>query len=130
MSLIDLTPEYNLLEDYEQNDLVISVIDDLKLFFQSSKCSCRKTSEDLQNCFEKIGFKNFFERYFEFRSLNKKEKDLSIKTQLMVFQHKTENSIINYKYKYNETIPICQPVFLKLCDIKIDVLKALQKQMV
>ena len=31
MSLIDLTPEYNLLEDYEQNDLVISVIDDLKL---------------------------------------------------------------------------------------------------
>ena len=33
MSLIDLTPEYNLLEDYEQNDLVISVIDDLKLFF-------------------------------------------------------------------------------------------------
>ena len=81
MSLIDLTPEYNLLEDYEQNDLVISVIDDLKLFFQSSKCSCRKTSEDLQNCFEKIGFKNFFERYFEFRSLNKKEKDLSIKTR-------------------------------------------------
>ena len=129
MSLIDLTPEYNLLEDYEQNDLVISVIDDLKLFFQSSKCSCRKTSEDLQNCFEKIGFKNFFERYFEFRSLNKKEKDLSIKTQLMVFQHKTENSIINYKYKYNETIPICQPVFLKLCDIKIDVLKALQKHL-
>ena len=74
MSLIDLTPEYNLLEDYEQNDLVISVIDDLKLFFQSSKCSCCKTSEDLQNCFEKIGFKNFFERYFEFKSLNKNEK--------------------------------------------------------
>ena len=33
MSLIDLTPEYKLLEDYEQNDLVISVIGDLKLFF-------------------------------------------------------------------------------------------------
>ena len=30
MSLIDLTPEY---KDYEQNDLVISVIGDLKLFF-------------------------------------------------------------------------------------------------
>ena len=47
----------------------------------------------------------------------------------MVFQHKTENSIINYKYKYNETIPICQPVFLKLCDIKIDVLRDLQRHL-
>ena len=69
MSLINLTPEYNLLEfeDYEKNDLVIGVIDDLKLFFQSSPCRCEKTKKD-PHCFEKIGFKNFFERHFEFSS--------------------------------------------------------------
>ena len=38
MSLINSIPEYNLLEfeefeDYEKNELVIGVIDDLKLFF-------------------------------------------------------------------------------------------------
>ena len=35
MSLINSTPEYNLLEfeDYEKNELVIGVINDLKLFF-------------------------------------------------------------------------------------------------
>ena len=29
MSLINLTPEYNLFEDYEQNDLVTSVYKNL-----------------------------------------------------------------------------------------------------
>jgi len=50
MSLINPTPEYNLLEfekfeDYEKNELVISVINDLKLFFQSSPCRCEKTKK-------------------------------------------------------------------------------------
>jgi hypothetical protein len=131
MSLINSTPEYNLLEfeDYEKNDLVIGVIDDLKLFFQSSSCRCEKTKKD-SHCFEKIGFKNFFERHFEFKSLDKKEKYLSIKTQLMVFQFSSENVTRHkYKYKYNENIQICKPVFLKLCDIKKDVLEALQKHL-
>ena len=132
MSLINSIPEYNLLEfeefeDYEKNDLVIGVIDDLKLFFQSSSCKCVKTTNDPHSCFEKIGFKNFFERHFEFKSLDKKEKELSIKTQLMVFQFDNEDIRHNYKYKYNETIQICKPVFLKLCDIKEGVLKVLQK---
>ena len=136
MSVINSTSENSLeleeFEDYEKNDLVIDVIDDLKSFFQSSPCKCK--GKDSQSCLEKIGFKNFFERYFEFKSLDKKEKDLSIKTQLMVFQFERNASEedINkhyYKYKYNENIQICQPVFLKLCDIKINMLKTLQKHL-
>ena len=105
MSLIDSTSEHNLFDlelmDYEENDLVVDVVDDLRLFFQSSECKSAKKVKDPRNCFEKIGFKNFFERYFEFKSLNKKEKDLSIKTQLMTFQFENENSLIRYKYQYN-----------------------------
>ena len=116
------------LQDFEQNDLVISVVDDLKSFFQNSQCKCHKEKKDPRFCFEKIGFRNFFGRHFEFKSLDKKEKELSIKTQLMVFQFESndEDSRIQYKYKYSESIAICQPVFLKLCDIKIDMLKKLQ----
>ena len=45
----------------------------------------------------------------------------------MVFQFSSENvTRHNYKYKYNEN---CKPVFLKLCDIKSSVLKALQKHL-
>ena len=104
MSLINSIPEYNLFDlelvDYEQNNLVVDVVEDLKLFFQSSECKCHKTEIDSCNCFEKIGFKNFFERYFEFKSLDKKEKDLSIKTQLMVFKFDSGDSLIKYQYKY------------------------------
>src|SRR6185295_989624 len=103
MSLINSTPEHNLLEfeefeDYEQNDL-ISVKDDLRLFFQSSPCRCEKTTKNSHDCFEKIGFKNFYERHFEFKSLDKKEKDLSIKAQLMVFQFSNNSIRCNYRYK-------------------------------
>ena len=138
MSVINSTSENSLeleeFKDYEKNDLVIGVINDLKLFFKSSSCKCVKTTNDPYNCFEKIGFKNFFERHFEFKSLDKKEKELSIKTQLMVFQFERNGSEEDidkhyYKYKYNENIQICQPVFLKLCDIKINMLKTLQKHL-
>ena len=80
-------------------------------------------TKDPYNCFEKIGFKIFFERHFEFKSLDKKEKDLSIKALLMIFQFENENSHIKYQYKYNATTPICQPVFLKLCDPTTEVKK-------
>ena len=63
MSVINSTSENSLeleeFEDYEKNDLVIGVIDDLKLFFQSSSCKCVKTTNDPHSCFEKIGFKLF-----------------------------------------------------------------------
>ena len=108
MSLIDSTLEHNLFDlelmDYEEDDLVVDVVDDLKLYFQSFEYKCNKTAKkvkDPRNRFEKIGFKNFFERYFEFKSLNKKEKDISIKIQLMTFQFENENSLIRYKYQYN-----------------------------
>ena len=47
----------------------------------------------------------------------------------MVFQFDNENIRHNYRYKYNEKIQICKPVFLKLCDIKKGVLTDLQKHL-
>ncbi|CAJ0860811.1 3037_t:CDS:2 [Entrophospora sp. SA101] len=68
MSVINSTSENSLeleeFKDYEKNDLVIDVIDDLKSFFQSSPCKCEKN--DSQSCLEKIGFKNFFESSYQF----------------------------------------------------------------
>src|SRR5688572_12127543 len=59
------------LEEYEPNELVLETVYDLKLFFNnSSNCNCQKKS---RICFEKIGFKNFFERYMELKGLESKE---------------------------------------------------------
>ena len=95
-------PIYNLnelgLEEYEENDLVLNTIHDLKLFFQEiNNCTCRRSSKqkDPKTCFEKIGFKRFFERHFEIRSLEKPELDLFIKAQLMSFE------ISNEKFQSN-----------------------------
>ena len=64
MSLIDSTSEHNLFDlelmDYEENDLVVDVVDDLKLFFQSSECKCNKTAKKVKDpryCFEKLALK-------------------------------------------------------------------------
>ena len=66
------------LEEYEPNELVLKTVHDLKLFFSnSSNCSCWKKS---RICFEKIGFKNFFERYMEL-------KELEIKNWIFVLKH-------------------------------------------
>ncbi|GET65124.1 hypothetical protein GLOIN_2v1842132 [Rhizophagus irregularis DAOM 181602=DAOM 197198] len=50
-----LRPFYNLvqlgLDEYEDNEL----------------------QKDLRTCYEKVGFKHFFERYIELKSLDKKE---------------------------------------------------------
>ena len=65
-------------------------------------------------CFKKIGFKNFLERQFQLKGLEKHELDLCIKTQLMVFKLQDQNdktNKYNYNYQYNSSIPICQPVF-------------------
>jgi hypothetical protein len=119
------------LEAYEPNDLVLEAVQDLKLFFDDeSNCHCRKIKNKI--CFEKIGFKNFLERQFQLKGLDKNELDLCIKTQLMVFQFSKSTNEDNkavrydYKYQYNSSIPICQPVFLKLCDISNFKLSALQ----
>src|SRR5688572_7177078 len=101
------------LEEYEPNELVLNAIQDLKLFFEEkSNCSCCKKINRI--CFEKIGFKNFLERQFQLKGLEKYELDLCIKTQLMVFKLQYQNdktNKYNYNYQYNSSIPICQPVF-------------------
>jgi hypothetical protein len=116
------------LEEYEPNELVLNAIQDLKLFFEEkSNCSCRKKINRI--CFEKIGFKNFLERQFQLKGLEKYELDLCIKTQLMVFKLQDQNdktNKYNYNYQYNSSIPICRPVFLKLCGISKDKLLALR----
>lgn len=57
-------PVYDLIQldllDYEDNDFVLDTIHDIKLFFEESNCTCR-TSKNKKTCYEKIGFKRFFE---------------------------------------------------------------------
>lgn len=101
------------LEGYEPNELVLKAVRDLRLFFENeSNCSCRKFKNKI--CFEKIGFNNFLERQLQLKGLDKKELDLCVKSQLMVFK---SSETERYEYQYNSSIPICQPVYLKLCGI-------------
>src|SRR3954471_16090443 len=115
------------LEEYEPNELVLKTIPDLRLFFEDeSNCSCRKKKNRI--CFKKIGFKNFLERKLQLVGLDKNELDLCIKTQLMVFKSNDKNDETKsvYNYQYNSSIPICKPVFLKLCNFSTFKLSALQ----
>ena len=88
MSTDSIRPIYNLielgLEEYEENELVLNTIHELMIFFkQSDNCTCRRTlkQKDLRTCFEKVGFKRFFERHFKLKALEKTELDLFLKSQ-------------------------------------------------
>ncbi|GES97024.1 hypothetical protein GLOIN_2v1842132 [Rhizophagus clarus] len=133
-----LRPFYNLvqlsLDDYEDNELVLEIVHDLIQFFEQHNYTCRhsKKQKDLRTCYEKISFKRFFERYIEYKSLEKKELELVIKTQLMTLEitnEKSDNStttnLQRYKYCYNTTLPLCRPVFLKMCGINDYLLRTL-----
>jgi len=130
-----ISPEelYDLgLESYELNELVFEAVQDLKLFFENElNCKCRKTKDKI--CFKKIGFRNFLERQLQLKGLEGNELDLCIKTQLMVFKLNDENDDETerdgYSYQYNSSIPICQPVFLKLSGFSKKKLIALQKHL-
>ena len=96
----NIRPTYNLielgLEDYEENELVLDTIHDLMTFFKdSANCTCRHSSNkrDLRTCFEKVGFKHFFERHLELKALEKTEFELCIKTQLMTFEISNEKEV-------------------------------------
>jgi len=72
------------LGEYEGNETVIEVVNDLKIFFNNpTSCLC-----STDNCYEKIGFINFFKRCFEIRGLEKNELDIFVKAQLMAMQIK------------------------------------------
>ncbi|KAF0496832.1 chaperonin: PROVISIONAL [Gigaspora margarita] len=134
-----LKPVYNLVElgldNYEENELVLNTIHDLYTFFQNSNnCTCHRTPKqrDLRTCFEKVGFKRFFERHLELKALEKHELDLFIKSQLMAFELTNEKSDNKtkikhtYKYNYNSSLYLCQPAYLKLCGINEYLLSTLQ----
>ncbi|CAG8759738.1 31485_t:CDS:2, partial [Racocetra persica] len=117
----DFKPVYNLveleLEDYEENELVLDTIYELKLFFQNpNNCTCRRTPKQkvLRTCFEKIEFNRFFERHFELKALEKHELELFIKLQLISFEisdkklkNKTQKH--TYRYNYNSSLLLCKP---------------------
>src|SRR3954468_7721196 len=72
------------LEAYEPNEFMFKAVQDLKLFFNDKlNCKCRTKNAI---CFEKIGFENFLERRSQLIGLDDNERDLCIKSQLMVFQ--------------------------------------------
>lgn len=132
-------PVYNLvqleLNDYEDNDFILDIIHDLKQFFDGSNCTCRvsKNDKDLRTCYEKVGFKRFFERYIELKGLQKNELELVIKAQLMTFEisNDSENTqkTQKYKYCYNSSFSLCKPVYLKLCGINEYLLSKLQNHL-
>src|SRR5688572_28092933 len=70
----NIRPTYNLielgLEDYEENELVLDTIHDLMLFFQENKCNCKTIKIDLRTCYEKVKFKQFFERHLQLCALD------------------------------------------------------------
>ncbi|CAG8790516.1 26185_t:CDS:2, partial [Racocetra persica] len=134
-----LKPVYNLIElgldDYEENELVLDTIHDLKLFFENSNnCTCRRTPKqrDLRTCFEKVGFKHFYERHFELKALEAQERELFIKSQLLSFEitnEKSDNKTSEkhtYKFNYNNSLPLCKPAYLKLCGMNSYLLFTLQ----
>ncbi|KAF0546607.1 chaperonin: PROVISIONAL [Gigaspora margarita] len=104
-------PIYDLIEleldNYEENELVLDTVHNLKLFFEDpDNCICCRTpkQKDLRTCFEKVGFKRFFERHFELKALEKHELELFIKSQLMSFEisdEKSKNKTQMHIYKYN-----------------------------
>jgi hypothetical protein len=134
-NLPNVRPVYNLielgLEDYEENPLVLDTIHDLITFFQGNNCCCKTTiatKKDLRTCYEKVGFKQFFERHLQLRALKKDELDLFIKAQLMSFESTNITSESRHKYRYNFShhLSLCQPVYTKLCSITDYMLKTLQ----
>ena len=122
------------LEDYEENELVLNTVDDLTQFFNNSEnCTCHlaKNQKDLYKCYEKIGFKQFFQWHLEICSLEKTELDLFLKAQLLSFEVTNNESKLknSYKYNFNASFPICKTVYLKLNNITEYKLSAIQKHL-
>lgn len=143
------------LEEFAENEFVFKAVTEVQVFFSDYKnCTCyrHKNSKDLQPCFEKIGFKPFFKRFVHLKALNKSEKDLFIKTQLMIGKFSNNNdddefsddddnnnndeddennnskkSRTNYRYNFNASSRICINVFIKLCGVSKKVFDNIKK---
>src|SRR5438045_1750922 len=91
-------PVYNFieleLEEYEENEIVLDVVHDLMTFFNNTaNCTYQHSNKrDIRTCFEKVGFKRFFERHMKIKALEKSEFELFIKTQLISFEISNEKN--------------------------------------
>jgi hypothetical protein len=131
---------YNLaslgLEEYEENELVLSTIHDLTQFFNNKEnCSCRSSKKDTRKCFKRVGFKRFFQRHLEVRGLEKSELELFLKAQLISFEISNEkgnnesSSKVSYRYNFNVSLSLCRAVYLKLNGITEYFLSAIQNHL-
>ena len=142
---MSLTPSYDLfslgLEAYADHENIMEKVDEIQQFFNNSQCTCRKSknNKDLRACFEKVGFKQFFVRHFEFSKLNKQQLDFTIKGQLMAFIANNEKSTLesesskkthmNYRYSYNSSLNLCVNTYLKMVGITKYYLEVLQQDL-
>ncbi|CAG8825058.1 37777_t:CDS:2, partial [Gigaspora margarita] len=100
-----ITLEQLGLDDYENNELVQEVAQDLWKFFQSKNCECRMRKT--YQCFEKVGFKRFFERHMQF-----------------------QNTRQNFNYQFNNDIKLCKNTYLKLIGVGKDYLIYVKENLV
>lgn len=116
------------LEEYGDYESIQEIIHNLKNFFEHpTSCTCRvlEKQKDIRTCFEKIGFKKFFQRHFQIINLTNKELDLFLKAQLLAMEIENKNlksseKIIqrtNYRFCFNSTYSLCQTAFLMLYNI-------------
>ena len=87
-------------------------------------------TKDIRTCFEKVGFKHFFERHLQLKRLEKNDLEFFIKSQLLSFEitnEKNNNSQRHhYKYNFNTSLPLCKSAYVILCEISDYKLLALQ----
>src|SRR6266542_2654044 len=77
-----------VLEQYEKNEFMQAVINDLKQFFVFANCTCHNKRE---KCFKEVGFEAFLERHLEFQSLEKKQLEFVLMGQLLAFLNNYAN---------------------------------------
>ncbi len=114
-----------VLEQYEKNEFMQAVINDLKQFFVFANCTCHNKRE---KCFKEVGFEAFLERHLEFQSLEKKQLEFVLMGQLLAFLNNDKNNPKKYffNYHFNFKISLCKNTYLKLVGIKDETLRAIK----
>ena len=116
------------LEEYEDYENVQEIIHNLMIFFKNpaKSCTCqiqKQEDKDTRTCFEKIGFKKFFQRHIQIINFDNDELDLFLKAQLLIMEIENKNykekipQRINFRYCFNSTYSLCKTAFLKLYNI-------------
>jgi len=115
-----LSVEHTFLEQYENNEFMQIVINDLQQFFSSATYICH---DKKGKCFEKVGFEAFLKRHLEFQSLEKVQLDFVLMGQLLVFSN--NEKIVNGQKIENFLITI---LILKFLYVKTFILNLLEFQ--